>query len=164
MIPVSALLLLQSVHGHLAVLAVALCYHPPVALRRARLPARGARWSAYLATGALTLAMVLGWSIYPEYRLQVRQGLYLSSRLLGKSFEVKEHLASFALALTWAGAAATHYAAKARSEPLTRLAARAYLAAALLATISAVLGIIITAAAGFDYGIEASQPAAHDAP
>jgi hypothetical protein len=147
-------LLLTRMHGHIALLAVALCYHPWVALRRARLPSRAARLSAYLATGLLTATLFLGFEVYPEYRIEVRRTLYATWRPLGLAFEFKEHVGSFAVALTWAGAVVTVMSARARLPELTPVIARLYGVAAVLATLSAVVGVYLATVLSFPYAIE----------
>ena len=95
----------------------------------------------------------MGWLIYPEYRREVRQGLYLEGPWYGRAFEVKEHLATFALALVLAGAVATWLSARPRSgRELAPTIGRVYLAAGLMGTVSAVVGIMLASINGFPYG------------
>lgn len=146
-------LLLEKLHGHIAILGLALCFHPPVALRKARAPGRGTRISAYLASALVTVGMVLGWVIYPEYRREVRQELYLAGDWYGRAFEVKEHIATFTLALVLAGAIVTWLSARPRAgQALTPAIRRIYLTAGLMGVTSAVLGIVLASVNGFPYG------------
>lgn len=146
-------LLLEKLHGHIALFGIALCFHPPLALRKARAPSRGVRWSAYLATIFLTVGTVAGWIVYPEYRREVRQTLYLTSRFVGKAFEVKEHIGTFALFLVLAGAVVTWVSSRPGMGPrMTPILRRVYGTAGALAAISAIIGIILSSMYGFAYG------------
>ena len=145
-------LLLEKIHGHLALLAIASCLHPPIVLRKARRPSWATRVSGYAASALMSASIAVGWFIYPEYRLQIRQHLYTTNPLLGRAFEVKEHLGTFALFLVVAGAVLLWLSTRPGGPELRQATLRAYLCAALLATVSAVLGVIIASAAGFAYG------------
>lgn len=96
----------------------------------------------------------LGWVLYPEYRMQVRATLYRADRALGLAFEVKEHVAFFALCLGIAGLGIAWCARRlppkaqgqgAQLEPSFWISAvrQTYLAAFLLSLLSAVLGILL---------------------
>ena len=135
-------------------LGVALCWHPPVALRRRRRPSLGVRLSGYLATCALSLSAGLGWSLYPEYRQQVRQRLYLEAPVLGRAFEVKEHIATFALVLVLAGALLLTLSPRPGGESLVPAIRRLYGSAAALASVAAIIGIYLSSVYGFPYAIE----------
>ena len=141
----------EKIHGHIAILAIALSWHPPIALRRARRPSRGVRWSAYLAALFMAAAMGMGWFIYPEYRREVRQQLYVASRTLGRLFEVKEHLGTYALFLVLDGALLVALSRRAAGSDLTPAIRLCFGAAAVLATISAGIGILLASTAGFSY-------------
>lgn len=149
----SLMLFLEKIHGHVALLGIALCYHPWFALKNARRPSWAARLSAYLATGTLSASIVMGWIIYPEYRRSVRQTLYLTSRVLGKAFEVKEHIGTFALFLLLAGAVLTWLSNRPGGAQFTQTIRRVYLVAAILATISALVGIYLASVYSFPYEV-----------
>lgn len=154
-IPIGFELLLTNIHGHIAMMAVALCLHPVLTLRKARTPGPRVRLSAYLATAFMFATVAIGWIVYPEYRRAVRQGLYIASRPMGLAFEVKEHIGTFALALVLAGAVVTVLSTRPgmgpRSAPVIR---RLYGTAALLSCIAALLGLLLSGVAGFPYGVD----------
>ncbi len=144
-------LLLANIHGHILLLAVALCFHPWVALRKATRPAFGTRLTAYLAASLMFAGNALGWYIYPDYRIEVKRHLYLYSFAAGRGFEVKEHFAFFALVLAIAGAFAAYAAANSRHPSLTAIVRLCFAAAAILGTIAIGLGIWIVSLRGFAY-------------
>jgi hypothetical protein len=131
------------VHGHVGWLAAATLVHPAILLRR-----RGRKAHLSVAVAALlpTLAGGLGVWIYGPYRDRIKQGIFLEAPWVGLLFERKEHLAFGAILLSWAGAAA--YALALRTDgpardSLRTLAHRAFVAAAALAVVVAVLGTIV---------------------
>ena len=144
-------LLLANIHGHILLLAVALCFHPWVALRKATRPAFGTRLTAYLAASLMFAGNALGWFIYPDYRIEVKRHLYLYSVAAGHGFEVKEHFAFFALVLALAGAFAAYTSANHRHPSLAAIVRLCFAAAALLGTVAIVLGIWIVSLRGFAY-------------
>lgn len=144
-------LLLANVHGHLLLLAVALCFHPWVALRKATRPAFGTRLTAYLAASMLFAGNALGWYIYPDYRIEVKRHLYLYSEAAGLGFEVKEHFAFFAVVLSIAGAYAAFVSASQRHPSLTAIVRHSFAAAAILGTVAVALGIWVASLRGFAY-------------
>lgn len=144
-------LLLANIHGHILLLAVALCFHPWVALRKATRPAFGTRLTAYLAASLMFAGNALGWYIYPDYRIDVKRHLYLYSEAAGLGFEVKEHFAFFAVVLSIAGAYAAFVSASQRHLSLTAIIRLSFAAAALLGTIAVALGIWVASLRGFAY-------------
>lgn len=144
-------LLLANIHGHLLLLAVALCFHPWVALRKAIRPAFGTRLTAYLAASLMFAGNALGWYIYPDYRIEVKRHLYLYSQAAGHGFEVKEHFAFFALVLAIAGAFAAYAAANQRHPSLAAIMRLCFAAAAILGTVAIGLGIWVASLRGFAY-------------
>mgnify|MGYP001764966587 CR=1 FL=1 len=121
--------LLESVHGHAGILAVALLVHPAIVLWRGVPLSRGARWASALALGATALAFSLGLRIYGPYREQVKRELFTRSTEAGWLFETKEHLAYIALAMALGATALALLAPPGRS-PLRRAAARMFAGAA----------------------------------
>jgi hypothetical protein len=96
--------LLERMHGHAAVLGLAVLLHPVVTLRRRKALTL---WSVRTADlGALLIAMpwVAGWWLYPTYRLDVKPGLWAEHRQIALLFETKEHLAALTLFLVVSGA------------------------------------------------------------
>lgn len=150
---VSVLLVLQKAHGHLALLAVAACLHPPIALRAARRPAWSTRVSAYAASALVVATNVLGWYIYPDYRETVKLEIYRASHFWGEMFEIKEHLAFFSLCLALAAAIAVFASSDARGVMLRQPIRVLYLLMAMLVSAAGVLGIFISSVAGFEYGV-----------
>lgn len=140
--------LLESVHGHVAILAVALLLHPVILLWRGQPLSRGARWAVGLAGAVLASAFGLGVSIYGPYRELVKRRLFDASESAGWLFETKEHLAYVALALGL-GATLLAFVAPRDAPHLRRAAARVYLAAFVAAAITGALGTWTAANAGF---------------
>lgn len=95
---------LIAVHGHLAVLGLAVLTHPIVTLRLRKAVARNTLLTAELAAILLAAPFALGWLAYPTYRRMVKPALYLAHPDAVLRFESKEHLAVFAVAMVVAGA------------------------------------------------------------
>ncbi|UJR82443.1 hypothetical protein [Sandaracinus amylolyticus] len=140
--------LLESVHGHVGVLALALLIHPAVRLWRGAPLARGSRWAIALSAIATALAFALGLVIYGPYRTLVKRDLFVADARAGWLFETKEHLGYVAVALAL-GATALALLAPPRAAPLRRAAARMYVGAALAALGAASIGTWVAAIAGF---------------
>ena len=96
--------LLERLHGHLAVLALALLVHPLVSLRRRPGLAVWTRRTAELSAALLLAVYALGWALYPSYRRELKPDLVQGALPLALRFETKEHLAILALALVLGGA------------------------------------------------------------
>lgn len=142
MTPLS-LRMLEHIHGHLGWLTVVALLHPVIVLRR---PGRRAPLAVSLATALPMVTGILGGFIYPEYRVRLKQEIFLSSPTLGWCFERKEHLAVFAISLACAGCVAhltaPRFPAGSR-ELLSRAAHRAYVGAFSLALLAAALGVAV---------------------
>lgn len=141
---------LEHVHGHVGWLAVAALLHPAILLRN---PKRRAPLSVILAT-ALTLASgAMGAFIYPEYRLRLKQQIFIHTPGLGWCFERKEHLAVGALAFAVVGCIAhlssRRLADDALRESVARAAHRAYVVAFVLALGVAIFGVAVAATSTF---------------
>ncbi|MAQ18372.1 MAG: hypothetical protein CMN30_26685 [Sandaracinus sp.] len=134
--------LLESVHGHLGILAAVALLHPAWLLRRGRPLSRGMRWSVGLTAAITSAAFALGLSIYEPYRDQVKRRLFAHARDAGWLFETKEHLAFAVIALTL-GATVAAFAAPRDDRRLRRWAAGAYAAAALLCFVVVALGTYV---------------------
>ena len=104
--------LLERIHGHLAVLGLALLLHPVITLRTRR----GLNWRTHLTAelGAALLAIpfAIGWAIYPAYRTHVKPSLFAAESPAFHAFETKEHLAAMAVFLAVGGAVALRAAGK----------------------------------------------------
>jgi hypothetical protein len=137
--------LLEHVHGHLGWLAAALLVHPAIVLRNRK---RRAHLAVGLSTGAVTIGSAIGAWLYVAYREKLKQQIFIHATSIGLLFERKEHLAFGAVALAWIGCIA--YFAAGRTTTTTDLNAtlrtiafRAYVAAAALSILVAVLGTIV---------------------
>lgn len=148
----SVILIFQKFHGHLALLALAACLHPPIALRAVRRPSWGARMSAYSASFLVVATNALGWYIYPAYREDVKIELYRASAHWGELFEIKEHLAFYSLCLAIAAAILVWASADERGIVLRQPIRLMYALIALLTLSAGVMGILISSVLGFDYG------------
>ncbi len=134
--------LLERLHGHVAVLAVALLVHPAILLWRGQPLSRGGTWAVALSMAVTLAAFALGLVIYPAYRELVRHDLTLADPTAALLFETKEHLAWGALSGGLAAGAAALVAPRTATST-RRLAARAFLCAALTGIVVAGLGIHI---------------------
>lgn len=134
--------LLEHLHGHFGVLAVALSFHPAILLWQGQPLSRGGRIAIYATLAMVASAFVLGLWIYPPYRDLVRHDLTLMNPEAAVLFETKEHLAWGALAAALGGGLAALWAPRS-SIGLRRIAARAFLCAALLGLAVGLLGIHI---------------------
>jgi hypothetical protein len=134
--------LLERLHGHVAVLAVALLFHPAILLWRGQPLSRGGTWAVALSVLVTLTAFVLGLVIYPDYRELVRHDLTLASPTAALLFETKEHLAWGALS-GGLGAGTAALVAPRSASTIRRLAARAFLCAALTGLVVGGLGIHI---------------------
>jgi hypothetical protein len=137
--------LMERVHGHLALLAVALLMHPVVTLYRRRGATLWAVRSADLAAVAMTVTFMLGWLIYPPYRSWVKPGLLESAAVVAMRFETKEHLAFFCWVLAVSGAAALRLGGA--EQGARRLAWMLLLCAWICGTTAGALGIWVAGAA-----------------
>jgi magnesium-transporting ATPase (P-type) len=142
-------LLLEKFHGHIALLGAALCFHPWVALLRARRPSWATRLAAVLASVLVIVTNVLGWVIYPAYREGPKLELYRHVELVGVGFEVKEHLAFFALCLAVAGAAMAVAASGPAGLALRAPLRTTYAVISVLMVIVCALGVWVATYASF---------------
>ncbi len=141
--------ILERVHGHLGWLSVAALMHPAVLLRR---PQRRARLAVALARALVVVTALLGGRVYPEYRIRIKQHLFLEAPRLGWMFERKEHLAVGAVSFTLIGCAAHLALPLLRGEArvlMARLAHRAFVVAFALAALVATLGVAVASYASF---------------
>jgi hypothetical protein len=107
--------------------------------------------AATLATALATLAALLGATMYPAYRTQIKPALFAEAPKVGWAFERKEHLATAAVLLAWVGLA-SHYAAgvdAGNTVRLARISHAAYVGAALSALLAASLGIAVACQRSF---------------
>lgn len=142
-------LLLQKVHGHVALFGAALCFHPWLALRSAPRPSRATRIAGYLASGFVVLANALGWWIYPAYRQTVKLDLYRHARPIGLLFEVKEHMAWFALSLAVAAAVLMAMSSGTSGVGLRSSVRTTYFWSGVLMTAVCVMGVWVAVYNGF---------------
>ena len=140
--------LLTSLHGHVAILATALLFHPAILLRRGAPLSRGARYAVVLAALSTAAAFVLGVALYGDYRTHIRPGLFITSKSAGLLFETKEHAGFMVLAMT-VGAAAAALLAPRGAGVFRQAAARVFAAAGLLALIVGSIGTLVTALESF---------------
>lgn len=130
----------RGLHGHVGLLAAVALAHPAWTLRDDGAMRKGTRWSVALATALTTIAVVAGWLLYPAYRDQDKPRLLHYDRALAMLFETKEHLAFYALALAWAGAALALFV---RDPRAPRAARRCFGLAAALVVAAGVMGTAV---------------------
>ncbi|MEQ1508107.1 MAG: hypothetical protein ABMB14_38110 [Myxococcota bacterium] len=136
---------LTHVHGHIAVLGLAVLLHPVITLRRRTGVSKNMLLSADLGAMLLTTAFAIGWFVYPVYRKSVKPPLWLGHPEVVLRFESKEHLAAMAVALAIAGALTLRIAGR---RPVGREAAWILLLLGwTLGVITAMFGVFVTGAA-----------------
>ncbi|GAB4215187.1 MAG: hypothetical protein OHK0013_40530 [Sandaracinaceae bacterium] len=140
--------LLESVHGHLGVLAAVALLHPAILLWRGRPATRGVRLSIVLTTLLVTAAYAAGIAIYGDYRAIVKRPLFREDVAAGLLFETKEHLAFLALVLTW-GAMWPSLAKGPEGEAQRRMAARLWAGAAIACWLVGAMGTWVQRVRGF---------------
>ena len=141
---------LERIHGHGGWLAVAALLHPAIILRN---PKRRAPLSVALSTSFATAFGLLGAYIYPQYRLRLKQRIFMESPSIGWLFERKEHLAVGAIAFALAGCIA-HFATRtfdddAHRVVVARLAHRSFVVSFVLALTVAILGVVVASHKSF---------------
>ena len=141
---------LERIHGHGGWLAVAALLHPAIILRN---PRRRAPLSVSLATAFACATGLLGAYIYPEYRIRLKQRIFIESPSVGWTFERKEHLAASAIAFALIGCIA-HLAARsfddeAQRAIVARLAHRSFVVSFALALVVAVIGVVVASHKSF---------------
>ena len=140
---------LESVHGHLGVLAAVALMHPAILLRKGLPLSRGARLSVILTTVVTAGAFGLGVGIYEAYREQVKRRLFAAAPDVGYLFETKEHLAWAVICLAF-GAGVAALAAPVRGGcRLRQLSAITYAVAAVLCVVVVALGTYVASVRGF---------------
>lgn len=96
--------LAERLHGHLALLGLAVLLHPVITLRVRRGVSKRMQLSADLGALLLVLPYIGGLLLYPAYRANVKKVLLLDQPAVAAGFESKEHLAAMAVALAIGGA------------------------------------------------------------
>lgn len=119
--------LLTRVHGHLAMLGLAVLLHPVITLARRKGLSVWTLRTAWIAAAMIAAPFALGWFLYPHYRMHVKVDLWQRGDAALLRFETKEHLAAFAVALAVSGAGVLQAAGR---TPEGRRAAWALLLAA----------------------------------
>ncbi len=140
--------ILESVHGHFAVLAAAALLHPAILLRRGAPMSWGQRLSVALTAAAVALAFGTGIFLYPAYIARVKIALLLKNARAGLSFETKEHVAFAVIAVTL-GAAVCAWFAPSDARALRRAAAVAFAVGAALCLATVALGTYVAGVHGF---------------
>ena len=134
--------LLEGIHGHIGVLAMVALFHPALLLWSGRPLSRNAKIALLASLALVAVAFVLGLTIYPDYRLEVRPDLMRTNVRAGVLFETKEHLAWVAL-IGALGAGIAGLVAPPKAVALRRIAGRVFLGAAIACTLAACLGVWI---------------------
>jgi hypothetical protein len=147
--PLDPLRLVVRIHGHLGWLAAIALVHPAILLRRTK---RKADLSVGLSVGLVTTVFGIGVSMYTDYRDHLRQALFQHGPGYGYLFERKEHLAFGVLLLAWAGAlsyAGARWVDGGPQAALRKAAHWAFVAAAVMAVVTAGLGTVVAAFRSF---------------
>lgn len=100
---------LARLHGHLALLGLALLVHPIITIRRRPTVTPVTMFTADLAAVLLGGPFALGLLLYPAYRAKVKPSLWLGHPGAVLRFETKEHLAAMSIALVIGGALALRF-------------------------------------------------------
>ncbi len=144
----TGLRLLESIHGHLGILATAALVHPAILLRHGKPLTRRNRWALSLAAAFSIAAWSAGIFIYGDYRRLVKRGLFQASVRAGLFFETKEHLALGVVCLA-SGALVAALMAPRDAKSLRRTAALVFGLAAALSALVAGLGTYVASVHGF---------------
>jgi len=96
---------MERVHGHIAVLGLAVLLHPVISLPKRKKNSRGMRWTLGLSAGIMTFAFVMGLWIYPDYRSLIKPELIADNMVMALLFESKEHLAFISVIAVCGGCA-----------------------------------------------------------
>lgn len=144
MISQTLLRVVEHIHGHIGWLAAAALLHPAIMLRN---PKRRAPLAVLLATAFVTVGGLMGVWIYPEYRIRLKQQIFVHAPVIGWLFERKEHLAVGCIAFAWIGCVA-HLSCRAfEDDALERtvavMAHRAYVCAFVLCVAVACIGVAV---------------------
>ncbi|MFZ5475482.1 MAG: hypothetical protein ACOZNI_01800 [Myxococcota bacterium] len=129
--------LCRTLHGHVGLLAAVALAHPALTLRDTPGLRRGTRWSVALATALVTVTVVAGWALYGGYRRHDKPAILQEAPAVAALFETKEHLAWYALALSWAGLGLVFWARRPRPARLC------FAMAAALALAVGILGSVV---------------------
>jgi hypothetical protein len=145
---VTALRLLETVHGHLGVLAAVALLHPAILLRKGAALTPRTRLAVILTGSLVASVFATGLFVYTPYRTHVRAGLFHASPTAGLLFETKEHLAYAVLSCTLGALVATLLAPR-DGRALRRAASTVFAVAAALCILVVGLGSYVTAVHGF---------------
>lgn len=140
--------LLEAIHGHVGVLAMAALLHPALLLWSGKPLSRNGRLALIASVLLVLAAFVLGLTIYPAYREEVKPDLFLASERAGLLFETKEHLAWLALVGSL-GAGIAALVAPPRAALARRVAARVFLGAAVACVLTVGLGTYVASLVTF---------------
>ena len=140
--------ILETVHGHLGILAAVALLHPAILLRNGRALTRGMWWSVVLTTAVTVLAFGTGIALYDDYRAVVRRELFAADPTAGLLFETKEHIVWAVLVLTLGAGAAALLAPK-PDRHMRKAAAIVYAVAAAICLVAAGLGTYVAAVRSF---------------
>jgi len=144
--PLDGWLLLEKIHGHLALLAIAASCHPSLTLRGERLVTWRQRLSGYLATLLTVAAFASGCLIYSEFRRAVRPELRAVGEIWFQLFEIKEHLAWTAFCLSLIGGIGL---LRTQATAPAAILRNAYRLSAILALVVAAIGIVTASIRSF---------------
>jgi len=81
------------IHGHIAILGLAVLLHPILSLPKQQRLRRGTKWSIWLSMLFVLCAYAMGLWLYPEYRSAIKPRLIADHIAMAYMFERKEHLA-----------------------------------------------------------------------
>lgn len=140
--------LLETIHGHLGILAVAALLHPAVLMRKGLPPSFRTRLAIAAAVLLTVLAFGLGLYLYGDYRALVKRDLFRVDPQAGYLFETKEHLAYTTLAFALGGSVLGWLGRDTRTR---KLAAVFFGCAAMMCVLVAALGTYVAARRGFPH-------------
>jgi hypothetical protein len=140
--------LLEAIHGHLGVLAMAALFHPVLLLWSGKPLSRNAKIAMGASLVLVSVTFALGLTIYGAYREEVKPELFRTNLQAGVLFDTKEHLAWVAL-VGAVGAGIAGLVAPPKAAQVRRIAARVFLGAAIACVLTVCLGTWIASIRSF---------------
>ena len=132
----------------MAALALVALLHPALMLRRGQPLSRGRKLAVLLSTGMVVVTFLLGSSLYPAYRRELKEPLVSEAAEIAALFETKEHIAWLVLTLSLSACCCALVAPR-DATGLRKLAALTFFIATVATLIAFVLGTVVASVRSF---------------